>query len=210
MLSPSDFAPTSNAPRFAASMMPGPPPVINDHAVVVEAVVGAADEPPELARHVVVVALGEDALGDRETALQLRIAWVRIERRARFVDLGAPPRPARRRGSNRTRRWYGRCRPPPASAPASCSRAATARRARRRVQESPGRHRRGDSWGWRGSPATAAAPADPLRQASAGRSAAARGACADGAAAGRESPGFWGRSSGKLRSRGAVMMIDPG
>jgi hypothetical protein len=28
MLRPIDFAPTSSAPRFAASMIPGPPPVI--------------------------------------------------------------------------------------------------------------------------------------------------------------------------------------
>ena len=28
MFSPTDFAPTSNAPRLAASIIPGPPPVM--------------------------------------------------------------------------------------------------------------------------------------------------------------------------------------
>ncbi len=66
--------------RFAASMMPGPPPVMTTAVLVLAVVaVGFADDPSEFAGDVVIAALGKDVLCGGEAVLQLFVAGVCCE-----------------------------------------------------------------------------------------------------------------------------------
>ncbi len=62
MFSPTDLAPTSNAPRLAASIIPGPPPVITDRMLFTSAMIRTAHETAEFTSHLVKMTLGLDSL----------------------------------------------------------------------------------------------------------------------------------------------------
>ena len=64
MLKPTDLAPRSKAPRLAASMIPGPPPVTTTLCCRPLAVCSFAAQGIEFAGHFVVVAFRKDPLGN--------------------------------------------------------------------------------------------------------------------------------------------------
>ena len=95
MLNPTDWAPASQAPRLAASIMPGPPPVTMTMRLRCPFCAGLADDAAEFARHIVIVALGENTFGDRRDAQAAFLSWLRASF-VRLSNLASRHRPVRR------------------------------------------------------------------------------------------------------------------
>ena len=96
----------------------------------------AADHPAEFARHVVVAAVGEDTLGDREPSRVFAVAVPLGTRGREAPPRGEAPRWARRCACCRTRRWCAHVVGAQARSRASDNPSAAAGRARDRWPES--------------------------------------------------------------------------
>ena len=148
------------------------------------------DQPPEFARDIVILALGEDAPGNAEPGAQRLVVGPLFERVGGGRRCGEPL-PVRGCACRRTRRSYARRSVRAAASAASDSRASAAARACPRAAERPDRGRLGDSSGCRGSRGHGKGPADLPSRVSAALAAAAHdgGRSVRGISSGRVYPG---------------------